>query len=1186
MKRPYLYYTCLFLLTASLVQGQPILFSRLTTADGLSDNNARSICIDNNGFLWIGTSDGLNVYDGYTVTSFFPAQYPEMASNVVLHLMCDKQNRVWMGSYTGASWLDENRKFHRITIEDTLTRYYCPGIFETASYDVVVYADKGQYYFDSTANKWKVIDWIPARLNGPRFIDAETFSADQIIFTMDTIVAILDYKSKKVIYEQKFKLPLSACAMNDKEIAIGLQTGKVLIVNIETGKTVRDYTLTNELNGKEITTYLTEVRRAANGDLLVATDFAGLITIDKHGIINRHTHDPLKPGSISGNNTYRSFAGKNGEVVVGTYTSGANIGNVFNKPAGYTHIFKDSKGNLFDNYITDIAEESDNVFWIGTYDRLIRWDKKTNLSSFYYYYYQSAEGMRALEVRTVCLDKTGRVWAGVSADGLCYLDRSKGVFHKMPVDTSLGRAVASNYVYDLLTATDGTIWVGSTGGIYSINPSTLKVTSYINHPVLKEVNNKRVVSLFEDRKQQLWIGTTTEAFCYNKKDNTLKKYTKADGLISGTIYGFADDEAGNIYVATSDGFGVIGVDGKLDIYTTKNGLRYTRCEGVLADIADNIWISNGKCILKFIPGAKRFEVYEENAGLSIAGFRVSAFLQSATGELLWGSQSGINYFYPGQLSSSPSPIHLSLYGIHTEDTLLHFSSNRHLSLPYSRDDISFYFTAARLSGSRGITYQYKLDGYESDWHTGTDIREAHYSSLPAGNYTFLVKASADRINWITSQNKITLNIIPPVWQRWWFVSAAVILLTGGIFWYVQNRNSKIRRQDERLETEQAINYFASSMHDQQKIDDILWDVARNCIGRLKFEDCVIYMVDEERNVLVQKAAHGPKSPRSYEIESPMEIPVGKGIVGSVAQSGKAEVIRDTTKEPRYIVDDERRYSEITVPIISDGKVIGIIDCEHSQKNFFGPKHLSILTTIASLCANKITRAQAEAEKEETLLALIETQQKMSEVEMQALRAQMNPHFIFNCLNSINRYIVKSDQATASLYLTKFAKLIRLILDNSNSKNVILSNELEALKLYIDMEALRFDKKFSYKIIVDPSVAADSIEVPPLIIQPYVENAIWHGLLHMPTVGHLNIHISLPGSNMLQCVIEDNGIGREKAKELRSKSVTTKKSLGMKLTENRLSLLNKHAELNASVEIIDLVNDNEAAGTKVILKIPI
>jgi LytS/YehU family sensor histidine kinase len=138
-----------------------------------------------------------------------------------------------------------------------------------------------------------------------------------------------------------------------------------------------------------------------------------------------------------------------------------------------------------------------------------------------------------------------------------------------------------------------------------------------------------------------------------------------------------------------------------------------------------------------------------------------------------------------------------------------------------------------------------------------------------------------------------------------------------------------------------------------------------------------------------------------------------------------------------------------------------------------------------------------------------------------------------------------------------------------------------------MESLRFDKKFSYRIQVEPGVHTDCIEVPPLIIQPYVENAIWHGLLHKESPGNLFIHVSMADEGMLECVIEDDGVGREKAKEMKSKSATTRKSLGLKLTENRLALLNKYAELNASIDIIDLKKTNmESGGTRVILKIPI
>ncbi|HRN55279.1 MAG TPA: histidine kinase [Agriterribacter sp.] len=233
------------------------------------------------------------------------------------------------------------------------------------------------------------------------------------------------------------------------------------------------------------------------------------------------------------------------------------------------------------------------------------------------------------------------------------------------------------------------------------------------------------------------------------------------------------------------------------------------------------------------------------------------------------------------------------------------------------------------------------------------------------------------------------------------------------------------------------------------------------------------------------------------------------------------------------------------------------------------------------------KAKAEEEKKNTELELIQMKQKQSEIEMKALRAQMNPHFIFNSLNSINKYILKNDHVNASRYLTRFAKLIRLILDNSNSKEIALSDELEALKLYIEMELLRFTNKFTYGISVDENVSPDTLQVPPLVIQPYVENAIWHGLLHKEADGRLNVSVKKTTDNMLQCSIEDNGIGRSKAMEMKSKSANANRSLGMKLTAERISMLNQYTSLNASIEIVDLVDNNgEASGTKVILKIPI
>ena len=190
------------------------------------------------------------------------------------------------------------------------------------------------------------------------------------------------------------------------------------------------------------------------------------------------------------------------------------------------------------------------------------------------------------------------------------------------------------------------------------------------------------------------------------------------------------------------------------------------------------------------------------------------------------------------------------------------------------------------------------------------------------------------------------------------------------------------------ESERIIAYFATSLYGKNTVEEILWDVAKNCMSQLEFEDCVIYLVNEKTNVLEQKAAFGPKNPDAFEIANAITIPMGKGIVGTVAQTGVPEVINDTSKDARYIVDDERRFSEITVPIVYENKVIGVIDSEHSKKNFFTDTHLRILTIIAALCSNKIVKARAEEEIVQATIARLEAE-KIREVDR--LKSQFYAH---------------------------------------------------------------------------------------------------------------------------------------------------------------------------------------------------
>jgi hypothetical protein len=210
-------------------------------------------------------------------------------------------------------------------------------------------------------------------------------------------------------------------------------------------------------------------------------------------------------------------------------------------------------------------------------------------------------------------------------------------------------------------------------------------------------------------------------------------------------------------------------------------------------------------------------------------------------------------------------------------------------------------------------------------------------------------------------------------------------------------------------------------------------------------------------------------------------------------------------------------------------------------------------------------------------------QNAAELEMQALRAQMNPHFIFNCLSSINRFILKNETEAASDYLTKFSRLIRMVLNNSKNPFITLEDELDMLKLYLDMERLRFKDSFDYSINFINSIDVDNVFVPPLLLQPFAENAIWHGLMHKEGQGYLEIALSIE-NKILTCIITDNGIGRNKAAIFKSKSAEKQKSMGLHITTERLAILNKNMGEQTYFNIEDITDDDgKVAGTKVILK---
>jgi two-component system LytT family sensor kinase len=229
----------------------------------------------------------------------------------------------------------------------------------------------------------------------------------------------------------------------------------------------------------------------------------------------------------------------------------------------------------------------------------------------------------------------------------------------------------------------------------------------------------------------------------------------------------------------------------------------------------------------------------------------------------------------------------------------------------------------------------------------------------------------------------------------------------------------------------------------------------------------------------------------------------------------------------------------------------------------------ILLAISALL---VYRSSQQKKKAHQLMAL------------QSLRSQMNPHFIFNSLNSVNSFISKNDDRSANKFLSEFSKLMRSVMENSKYDFVPLASELEILKRYLNLEHFRFQDKFDYTFEVDETINEDGVEIPPMLIQPYIENAVWHGLRYKDEKGKLKVQFVKKG-NYLVAIIEDNGIGRKKSQELKTRNQKESNSTGMKNIEQRLNIINELHGTRLQVNIEDLMDGEECTGTRVEINIP-
>ncbi|MBD0254416.1 MAG: response regulator [Cytophagales bacterium] len=340
----------------------------------------------------------------------------------------------------------------------------------------------------------------------------------------------------------------------------------------------------------------------------------------------------------------------------------------------------------------------------------------------------------------------------------------------------------------------------------------------------------------------------------------------------------------------------------------------------------------------------------------------------------------------------------------------------------------------------------------------------------------------------------------------------------------------------RREIDETIRYFATSLYGKNTVDEILWDVAQNCISRLGFVDCVVYLRDESRQALVQQAAYGDKNPQDRTILGPLVIPLGQGIVGSVALSGRPERIADTSQDPRYIVDDQVRHSELAVPIFLHGQVIGVIDSEHPDRDFFREHHQEALQTIAAICSAKIARVRANEETARTRFAQLEANHLK---RLDAIKSQFfanishefrTPlHLILAPLQKKEERITFQEMALMERNAYRLLRLVNQLLDLAKADVGTLKlhprngNVLQFLRhTAAGFTALAENKGLHYRIEVPEEGRVAPFDADTL--EKIVYNLLANAIKFTPSGGEVTFRAALEPEGQLSLVVADSGLG--------------------------------------------------------------
>ncbi|WP_333820678.1 two-component regulator propeller domain-containing protein [Ohtaekwangia sp.] len=790
---------------------EKIKFSRIETAAGLSNYRVTSILQDSRGFLWIGTDDGLNRFDGYDfkIYRYHIGDTTSLLKNSINRIYEDSRGVIWVATHHGGLHVYNRDR-------DNFTRI------------------RG-YTFNCEINELqedKKNVWVAGIKSGAGFVDQYSKATGRLVRStilpyanpVNCIMPISDSeffigmrdngfyrwdRNENILH--KFRADKS----NPNSVVSNLFHGAVKDqynnIWVATGGGLSKYDVSRNI----FTNYTTQSKPAlsANSILSVCVDGDFIWIGTENGGLNRldirteqcaqFRFDKNDPSSVSDNSIWAIYKDREGRIWIGTYSKGLCIIDRLKEK------FLELNIPLENDIVNAIWQDSRKRFWVGTEGGLIM---KQGDRVRYFNPAESRNGTHASPVLSIYEDSKHELWFGTWERGLCRYNETSGTFKQYHPDAKIATSLSNPNVFTVgEDKSTGQLLVGTYGGMNILTDRKKGIFEHVLEKKFKFNNYIRVVT--QDSRHNIWVGTIEELTVYDPAGKQLKRFDASSNpdsiAVTGVVQCILEDSKKRLWVATTNGLHLL-IDQKFKKrYTTLDGLPSSCVAGILEDKNGNLWLSTSGGIARFNPETGAFRNYDVSDGLLSNEFNPNVCLRNADGQFFFGGK-GINVFYPDSIKDNPNvpPVFitdLKLFNksvsIGDEHGILskNIIETQEVTLPYHYNFFSIQYVALNYTATEKNQYAYKLEGFDKDWNYVGSQRSVTYTNLDPGYYIFRVKASNNDGLWNEEGTYLIIQILPPWWKTWWFRFIAVVIIVGIAIGAYKLRVRNITERNELLQ---------------------------------------------------------------------------------------------------------------------------------------------------------------------------------------------------------------------------------------------------------------------------------------------------------------------------------------------------------------------------------------------------